>query len=359
MNITIFRLVGIPVRLHFSWFFAFGLITWSLSTSLMPSVMPAGGGGVLPMSIAATFLIFASVVLHEFGHAMAARRNGVKVGSVDLFFFGGIAKIKSELPSPWSEFWFALAGPIVSLAFAAGLYMFNNPVAHYIAQVNLFIFCFNLIPVFPLDGGRMLRAVLWQTKGDYIWATEIACKIAFYFSTAFITLGIGLVVLSVIGTGIWLLLIGGFIRLATHGYYQQVSGLTDIHLKVGDLMVPKDQVVSIPVTETIQVFMDKYFLVHGFHSFPVTDNNKEVIGLLTYWYVRKKLLGKEISEETPIREVFLAIDKVPSVPSSVLIALAMEKIFTSGFNTLFVSGPKGFAGIITRSAIGRAKGSTI
>ncbi len=174
--------MGIPIRLHFTWFLVFGLITWSLSTVYFPQAAPD-----LPAlaywikGALASLLLFASVAFHELAHSFVARRYGIPIESITLFIFGGVAQMKSEPPHPRAEFWIAVAGPLSSF-FLAVLFLYGTLQAEggvralfsYLARINFILGAFNLIPGFPMDGGRVLRSFLWKRKNNYFYATQKA-----------------------------------------------------------------------------------------------------------------------------------------------------------------------------------------
>ena len=182
-NVKLGRLYGVPVGLHWSWFLIFILLSWSLANGVyapqFPTQSPALHWG---LGVTTSVLLFASVLAHEFGHALVSIRNGIPVERITLFIFGGVAQISQEPQSPGVEFRIAIAGPLVSLALAIifGLFWLvasSVPVlvtgARWLAEINLTLVVFNMIPAFPLDGGRVLRSVMWAWKKDYLKATRM------------------------------------------------------------------------------------------------------------------------------------------------------------------------------------------
>jgi Zn-dependent protease len=222
-NITLGRVGGIPVRINWSWFATFALIVWSLAAGVFPSQNPGLSGRVhLAMAIVAALLFFASLLLHELGHARQARREGMQVDGITLWLFGGVSQFTARFPSAGAEFRIAVAGPLVSLVLGlgfmlialAGLPSAVDGVAAWLGYINLALLVFNLIPALPLDGGRVLRAALWQIRGDPRWATRIAANIGRGFSYLFIALGIAMFTLQGTFSGAWLAFLGWFLLQA-------------------------------------------------------------------------------------------------------------------------------------------------
>ena len=226
----IFRIFGIDIKLHFSWWIILILLTWILSTSFFPEYLPGETvANYWFMGFMASLLLFVSVLLHELSHSLVAKARKIKVESITLFFFGGVAGITKEDIKPSSEFLMAIAGPIFSL-FLTGIffliYQLNGSsiwtaITFYLYQLNLTLAIFNMIPGFPLDGGRALRAILYWRCKDLKKATSIASKGGKIFAVVLIVLGMtGL--LSGQGSGLWLVVLGGFLYFIAGAAYEQV-----------------------------------------------------------------------------------------------------------------------------------------
>src|SRR4030067_3503788 len=208
-------IMGIPIRIHFSWLIVFGLITWSLSTVYFPKAAPD-----LPATsywikgALAALLLFGSVAFHELAHSIVARRYKIFIESITLFIFGGVAQMKGEPPHPRAEFRIAIAVPLSSF-FLSGLFFLLsvNTVGglksffSYLAQINFILGAFNLIPGFPMEGGRVLRSVLWSRTKDYFYATQKASNFGQRIAIFFVIFGTFLIFSGSSG-GLWLLLIG-------------------------------------------------------------------------------------------------------------------------------------------------------
>jgi Zn-dependent protease/CBS domain-containing protein len=233
-NISLGRVFGIPLRLHYTWFIIFALVTVSLVLNplIEPPYPPIAQRIIL--GILTSLLFFASIVTHELAHSILAIRNNISVKEITLFVFGGVSQITKEATSPRAEFLIAIVGPLTSLALAGifyGLHLLlvsaNQILAAslmwWLAWINALLAVFNLIPGFPLDGGRILRALVWHRTHDYHRATRIATKVGQGIAYAFIAGGIALIFfLGLWFNGMWLIFIGWFLNNAARASYQQV-----------------------------------------------------------------------------------------------------------------------------------------
>ena len=229
-SLKIFRIFGIDIKLHYSWWIVFVLLAWILTTNFFPAFFPEQTSQQYwLMGILASLLLFVSVLLHELAHALVAKSRKIKVESITLFFFGGVAGITSEDMKPSSEFLMAIAGPIFSIVLAALFFLLFKldgnitltAISFYLYQLNFILAIFNLIPGYPLDGGRAFRAILYWHYKDLKKATLIASKGGKIFAGVLIILGI-LGMISGQGSGIWFILLGGFIYFIAGTSYEQV-----------------------------------------------------------------------------------------------------------------------------------------
>lgn len=247
-GLSLFRIRGIPIRLHSSWFLILALLTWSLANSFYT---PQGGGFSSGMAwlagLVTGLLFFGSVLAHELGHAFGALRERVPVRSISLFFFGGVAQIGHEPKSAGAEFRIALAGPLVSLGLAAifaglgtlsaGDLSLYGPVS-YLARINLILATFNLIPGYPLDGGRIFKAIVWKFTGSSYRAMRIASSTGQIAALGFIAYGIFQVFTGSFVSGLWMGFIGWFLLEAAGGALAQ----SHMQERFGDIEV--EQVMS-------------------------------------------------------------------------------------------------------------------
>jgi Zn-dependent protease/predicted transcriptional regulator len=280
-------IMGIPIRVHFSWLVIFGLIAWSLSTAYFPRVAPdlselsywAGG-------LIAALLLFLSVAFHELSHSLMAKKYRLVISSITLFIFGGVSQMKGEPPTPKAERAIALAGPLssffLSLIFFLAYGMVEGRVARalfsYLSELNLVLGAFNLIPGFPMDGGRVLRAFLWKRSGDFFSATRRASRYGQTISLFLILFGLFSLFAGFPGA-IWLMLIGWFLYSASQSSYRQ-AGLQEtlVGIKVKDIMVRN--IVTMPSDLSLDIAVNEYFLRYGYGGFPVMDNG-EFLGFVS------------------------------------------------------------------------------
>ena len=228
------RLFGIPIQIDPSWFAVLLLMTWSLSRGYFPSVVPGLSSVAYgAMGLLAALLLFVCVLLHELGHSLMAMRLGIPVARVKLFFFGGVAQIRHDSRRPSVEFAVAIAGPIVSALIAWGcvtavrrveassaMWLVLRAILHYLAMINVALIAFNLLPGLPLDGGRLVRAVLWAWTGSVRKATRIAGFLGVALGLALIALGVWVVLKGSWVGGLWYVLLGVFLRNAALVYYR-------------------------------------------------------------------------------------------------------------------------------------------
>ncbi len=285
------RIAGIPVGVSPWWLAIVALFTYALGSSYFPEAVH----GVSPatsyaLGLASVLLLFASILAHEFGHAIVARRHGIEVEEIDLWLLGGVSRMRGEAHQPGDELRYALAGPAITAVVAAcfGVATLLLPpstpravsaLIEYQAYVNAAIFVLNMLPAFPLDGGRVLRALLWRRSGEIEPATETAATIGRGFGYLMIGLGL-LELLAGAPMGLWLSVIGLFIVMAAG---QQAAGaelqaaLSGVHVR----KLMSSPVVSIPGDTPLAETATNYFMAYRYTSFPVVDELGRALGLLT------------------------------------------------------------------------------
>jgi len=245
--LQIFRVAGIPVRVDASWLLVFALISWSLASGYFPHVLPQLTPGAAWLhAVTAACLLFASVFLHELSHALVARRQGVRVSGIRLHVFGGVSELEAEPPTPRAEFLIAVVGPLTSFALAAfcyglgragGAVLWLTALTGYLTAVNLIVGLFNLVPGFPLDGGRLLRAMLWWGSGRLGWATHWASRVGSLFAFMLVALGAVRAVAGELVGGLWFILIGLFLHRGAHASASMVHMHDRLApLRVADVM---------------------------------------------------------------------------------------------------------------------------
>jgi Zn-dependent protease/predicted transcriptional regulator len=339
---TLFSIRGIPVQVHVSWLVIFALIAWSLSVGYFPRVLPDTPDLTHWVTgFVAALLLFASVLLHELSHALVARAHGLGVTAITLHVFGGVSQLEEEPRSPGAEFAIAIVGPLTSFAIAAAAAggaalaepgSVTSAVLGYLALVNAVVGAFNLVPGFPLDGGRLLRAGLWRMRGDFRWATELAGR-------AGSAVAFGLMVLGVVRGfagdflgGLWLVLIGLFLRQAATTSYEQLVVRRALEpLAVRDVMTR--EVVHVTPDLSVARAVDDFFWQHHVSSFPVVDGAR-VVGILSIRQLGE--IPRERWAETPVGSAMQRIaDPLTIAPGDHLWA-ALQKLSANGLGRLAV-----------------------
>jgi Zn-dependent protease/predicted transcriptional regulator len=288
----LFRLFGFQVKLDLSWLLIALLITWTLAAGLFPESYPGLSRKVYWwMGIAGAAGIFFSIVFHEFSHSLVARHYGMNIRGITLFIFGGIAEMENEPSTPKSEFLMAIAGPLASFLLAFVFYQIHRlatllewsvfviGVTYYLAYLNTILAIFNLVPAFPLDGGRMLRAALWAWKKNLHSATRIASQIGSGFGLVMIVLGILWVVQGFFIAGMWWFLIGVFLRITAAASFKQLllkEALQDQPIR----RFMTTQPLTVDPSISIEQLVQEYIYRHHFKMFPVVENSR-LIGCIT------------------------------------------------------------------------------
>lgn len=298
-GIRLFKLFGFSVEIDISWLIIAVLVTWSLAKGYFPHFHEnLSAASYWWMGVAGAVGLFASIVFHEFSHSLVARQYGLEMSGIRLFIFGGVAQMDEEPDTPLAEFMMAIAGPIASVVIAAaafGLYSLGNglgwitpvtAVLLYLSWINGVLVVFNLVPAFPLDGGRVLRAILWKLKDNLRWATRIATHVGSAFALFLVFMGVMNVVAiqNIIG-GIWWILLGLFLRAASESSYQQVivrRVLSGVQVKG---MMQTD-VQTVPPSISIEDFVENYVYRYHFKMFPVTDDGR-LVGCVTTRQVKE------------------------------------------------------------------------
>jgi Zn-dependent protease len=314
-NISLGRIGGVEVRINWSWAVILALIVWSLADGVFPAQNPGLSDGVhLAMAIVAALLFFASLLLHELGHAWEARREGMEIDGITLWLFGGVSQFKTRFPSAGAEFRIAIAGPLVSLVLGvafvlialAGLPSAVDGVAAWLGYINLTLLVFNLIPALPLDGGRVLRAALWRIRGDLGWATHIATEVGRGFGYLFIALGIAMFIFQGSFSGAWLAFIGWFLLQAATAEARYIATEAALDgLRVRDLMVRNPATIDGDLT--VGQFMDDVARSRRFTTYPVVDAERP-IGLLAFSSVAA--VPRSEWETRRMRDAMIPLDRV-------------------------------------------------
>lgn len=308
-NIRLFRLWGIPVELNLSWLLVLALITWTFANGYYAMEFPELGLERWFLGFITAILLFISILLHEFSHSLVASRNGLPIRKITLFMFGGVAQMDREADDPVLEFKMAVAGPLMSLVLAVLFFLFSivlqrtafvPVVFRFLATINVMVLLFNLVPGFPLDGGRILRAAIWYKTGDVRRATKITSRIGTGFATFLMIFG--LFVFIVDGNlihGLWLVFIGFFLRQAAQSGYLMVAFKQTLgHMHVSDVM--RTGVITVDTSLSLSNLVDDYFLKYHYGSFPVLKDG-ELVGLITLKNVKQ--VERSLWSETTVEDV--------------------------------------------------------
>jgi Zn-dependent protease/CBS domain-containing protein len=340
--VTLFRVAGIPVRVHASWLVVYGLLAWSLSVGYFPHVLADVAARTYWISgLVAALLLFVSVLLHELSHSVVARGHGLPVSAITLHIFGGVSQLEREPDSPGVEFRVAIAGPLTSFALGglalaaaglAGARPILAAILRYLGTVNLVVGAFNLVPGFPLDGGRLLRAALWRAKGNLQWATRVASRAGSAVGVVLMGLGILRGLTGEFLGGLWLVLIGLFLRQAAEGSYQQVVLRRTLGpLAVRDVMTT--DVIHLRPDLPLAAAVDDYFWRHHVTSFPVLDGGR-VLGILTVHQLGD--VARDRWATTPVREVMRPLEEALAAAPGDRLTAALEKLSRNGLGRLAV-----------------------
>ena len=281
---------GIPIGLHVSWFLIFGLLVWSLAAGYFPGEYPQ----LSPLShviiaVITTILFFGSVLAHELGHSLIALRNKIPVKGITLFIFGGVAQIAHEPRSPGAEFRVAIAGPLTSLGLAGlfgGLWLLDSQLPFlaapslYLMRINLILALFNMIPGFPLDGGRVFHALVWKVTRNPQRATQVAAVSGQLVAFGFIAYGIFTVFTGQLLDGLWLGFIGWFLQNAA----ASASFQSNVQERLRGATVAQAmsrECAEVPGLVTLNQLVQEHVLSYGQHCFFVTDFAGQTRGMLT------------------------------------------------------------------------------
>ncbi len=321
-SIQLGTVFGIPVGINYSWLIIFVLVTVSLSTVYFPNQHPEWGPGLAwGIGAATSLLLFVSVILHELAHSVVSVAQGIPVRSITLFIFGGVASISQEPRKAQHEFFMALAGPVSSLCLALVFWLASiatsgvlppvSSLTQWLAYINLTLALFNLVPGFPLDGGRVLRSLVWWVTGNFKSATRVATILGQVVAYGFIVAGI-LMVIRGNFDGLWLAFIGWFLENAASQSYQQVALQEALRgVKAGDIM--ERECAYIPGNLTIDLFVHNYVLPQSRRCFLLTDRGR-LSGMVTLHDVKE--VPKDRWENTQVRDIMMSLDKVKRVQAS-------------------------------------------
>jgi Zn-dependent protease/CBS domain-containing protein len=372
------RLFGIRIRVDWSWLLIFVLTTWNLSSAFGEIHADWGTGLTWGVSVCAALLFFSSVLLHELAHSLVARARGIPVRSITLFLFGGVSNIQREPRSPGAEFWMAIVGPLTSLFLGGALVVLASLSAGtlqtvvsspgqvvsalgplttllaWLGSVNVSLGLFNLIPGFPLDGGRMLRSLLWAATDDLRratrWASWVGQAIAWFMIVSGIAMafGVGIPVLGTgVGNGLWLAFIGWFLNSASAQSYQRVV-VRDILEGVEVKRMMRACPPTVPSAISIDELVHEHIIKTDDHAFPVVDDGR-LVGLVTLEDVRSR--SRDQWEETLVREIMTPAKELVAVGPETDAAEALERLMARDVRQLPVMEDGSLSGCLRRRDI--------
>jgi Zn-dependent protease/CBS domain-containing protein len=354
-GIRIGRIFGINIYLDWSWIFIFLLITWSLAVGVFPAWHPDWSPGLsFAVAIVASLLFFASILIHELSHSLVAKARGLPVRSITLFLFGGASNIEREPHDPKTEFLMAVVGPLTSiilgfiflflggtLASRMGGIMMDDPVQTisrlsplltlflWLGPINIFVGLFNLLPGFPLDGGRILRSILWAVTKNFrlatLWAAGVGHVIAWLLIISGLTMAFG-VTIPLFGTGLinglWLIFLGWFLNVAASRSYHQVV-IQDLLDDVPVSLLMRNNVEAVSPDISVSTLVYKYIIDTGESAFPIVEGDR-IVGLVSLEDVRK--IQRDAWDRTIVREIMTGADKLAVVSPEEKVSEALNQL---------------------------------
>jgi Zn-dependent protease/predicted transcriptional regulator len=355
-TVTLFRIFGFEVKVDWSWLILGALIVWSLATGLFPGWYKGlERSDYWIMGVAGAVGLFLSIVFHELWHSLIARRFGLNMRGITLFLFGGVSEMADEPPSPKAEFFLAVAGPLSSVGLAAALlatsYLLRGQgpmtpvtgVLNYLGFLNLVLACFNLIPAFPLDGGRVLRAVLWGTWNDIRRATRVASSIGAGLGAGLMFLGVVQFFMGRSVGGIWTFVIGMFVRSTARSSYRQLVFRRALEgVPVKKFMVA-DAVTVVPAT-SVEKLVEDYVYKYHFKMYPVVDGGK-LAGCVTIDQVKD--LPREAWASHEVGELARACSAENTIGPDEDVLKALALMQRTGRSRLMVADGDKLAGVIS------------
>ena len=355
-SFSIGRVFGVEIRIDYSWFIIFFLILWSFTSGLFPSSFPGlSPTAYLIMGTSGTLLFFASLLAHELSHALTARARGIEVEGITLFIFGGMARTKSESRTPGEEFLIAGVGPLSSLVIAlllAAVWWFGDDlglpihvtgVAAYLAYLNLILAVFNLLPGFPLDGGRLFRAAAWKATGDLTRATRWASAAGKLLGYLLIAWGIYSVFSGNTMGGLWMVFIGWFLRSAAvtamrqHLLQEAMTGM-----RAAEAMTAAPE--TVPAHLSLRDLVDERFMHRHFRAYPVEEGGR-TLGLISVRQVES--VPREAWPGTSVSQAMVPIEDVAVVAPGDSVDVVLQALRSSPDQRALVMEDGRLVGIIS------------
>lgn len=351
------RIAGIPIQVHYTWLFALALIAWSLSHGFFPAMFPGWDAATYwVVAIVSALALFASVLLHELSHSLVALARGLRVNSITLFIFGGVSSIAQEAETPGDEFIVAVVGPLASFALAAVFWIAGQVLAlgpspvgailAYLAFVNVLLGAFNMVPGFPLDGGRVLRSAIWAATGSMRRATRIASYVGQGVGFLLIFLGVAQLLGGNFLGGLWIAFIGWFLNNGAETSRQQLVVRESLRgVRVADLMNSEAPVASPAMSA--QDFVFDCVLRQGLRAMAVVDAGR-LVGIVSI--TDAKEVPPEAWPTTPVGRI-MTPTPLTTVAADEDLAVALELLVNRTVNQLPVLDGGALVGLLTRADV--------
>ncbi len=351
------KIRGIPIGIHYSWIIIFGIITWSLATVYFPSQYPGWPPALkFGVGLATSLLFFGSVLFHELSHSVVAQRYGIPVSSITLFIFGGVSQITREARTPGSEFWIAIAGPLSSVGLAILFFLVFlvsrdtlvplAALSQYLAFINMALAAFNLIPGFPLDGGRVLRSAVWGATGRFVRATRIASIVGQGFAYLIMLVGLVFVFTNDLLGGVWFIIIGWFLANAAQSSYRQVM-LQDTLQDVSVSTVMSRDFDAVDPSMPLDELVSQHVLTHHLHAFPVAADSAVLQGIVTLHDVKK--VPQEKWPNTTVADVMTRAESLKKLTPQDNLAEAFQMLNESRIGQIPILERGQIVGLVTRA----------
>lgn len=354
-SFTVARIGGIAIEINPSWLLIVGVLAWSLSDGVFPDMYE--GWSTATYWIVGTLsavLLFVTVLVHEMAHAVVAIKRGIPVPKITLFIFGGVSHMSKQPRSAGEEFYIAAAGPATSLAIAAltgaiALLLRDTneqvvAIASYLALVNFVLAIFNILPGFPLDGGRVLRSIAWKKSGSFRTATRVASSVGVAFGVILMIAGVGLILLGYIINGIWFAFIGWFLSGAARGEADNLKLETILGpLKARDIM--SGDFATVPPHLSLQLIVDEFMVGQG-HRAVIVARDDAVFGIVSISDIRRH--PRSDWDSTPAQTVMTPRERVVTVPVDCPALEVLELIAQKGLNQVPVLEEGRMIGLVTR-----------
>jgi Zn-dependent protease/CBS domain-containing protein len=360
-SFRIFRIAGIDINIHISWLIILVFLTFSLATGWFPITYPGSSTATYYLlGFIASILLFVSVLLHELAHSFVARSRGLQVKSIVLFIFGGVSNIEQEPQTPGIEFSLAFVGPLVSLLIGVvcygllllvrGTHSLLVPILSYLALMNIILGIFNLIPGFPLDGGRVLRSIIWKATGNFQTATNITTFVGQAFAYLIILWGIPLFFSGNVFNGLIIVFTGWFLLTSAQSARSQ-SVLDTAFRGVTVNQIMNTNVMTVPANISLQKLVDEYFLPRGLRSAFVMQGD-QLAGLITLSDIRH--VPRDQWPQTPVGYAMIPLERLHTITPQQNVKDVLPLMTGQDVNQLAVVQDGRLVGVLTREGILRS-----